>query len=118
MLSGPDHGGSGARGIGWVGGPFKKIFRTLQKKVTDFFDFTLVDFPVFNIADTAIVIGVGILSLWILFGPQEELPIAESGEPTEPECPAGVNDPNCESSPRTPVESARIDAEHTLSKDA
>jgi signal peptidase II len=35
--------------------------------VTDFFEFTFVNFPVFNIADIGIVCGVAILMLWILF---------------------------------------------------
>lgn len=38
--------------------------------VTDFLAFSFVDFPVFNIADIGIVVGVGILVLWLLFGPE------------------------------------------------
>lgn len=38
--------------------------------VTDFLAFSFVDFPVFNIADMGIVLGVGILVLWLLFGPE------------------------------------------------
>lgn len=38
--------------------------------VTDFLAFSFVDFPVFNIADMGIVVGVGILVLWLLFGPE------------------------------------------------
>jgi len=52
--------------------------------VTDFFDFTLIDFPVFNIADTAIVCGVGMLVIWVLFAPEpgdEDLG-ADVDEPT------------------------------------
>lgn len=34
--------------------------RVLTGEVVDFFDFTLIHFPIFNIADSAIVIGVGL----------------------------------------------------------
>lgn len=46
------------------------IDRALVGQVTDFFEFTFVDFPVFNIADIGIVGGVAVLMVWILFGPQ------------------------------------------------
>jgi len=48
------------------------IDRVFLGRVTDIFDFTLIDFPVFNIADTAIVIGVGILIAWLIFAPEPE----------------------------------------------
>lgn len=48
------------------------IDRALIGRVTDFFDVAVIDFPVFNIADSAIFIGVGILIVWLLFGPQPE----------------------------------------------
>jgi len=44
------------------------IDRVSLGRVTDFLDFRW--FPVFNLADSAIVIGVGLLVLWILFGPE------------------------------------------------
>jgi signal peptidase II len=53
------------------------IDRALVGQVTDFFEFAFVDFPVFNVADMAIVGGVGLLMVWILFGPQP------SDEPAE-----------------------------------
>ena len=31
-----------------------------------------MEFPVFNVADACIFIGVGMLMLWILFGPETE----------------------------------------------
>lgn len=46
------------------------IDRTIDGRVTDFVDFSLIHFPVFNVADSAIVIGVGMLIVWILFGPE------------------------------------------------
>lgn len=53
------------------GGAFGNLIdRALIGRVTDFFDLAIVDFPVFNIADSAILIGVGILIVWLLFGPQ------------------------------------------------
>lgn len=46
------------------------IDRSIDGRVTDFMDFSLIHFPVFNVADSAIVIGVGMLIVWILFGPE------------------------------------------------
>lgn len=55
------------------GGAFGNLVdRVWLGRVTDFFDFTLIDFPVFNIADSCIVIGVGMLTGWLLFGPEQE----------------------------------------------
>jgi signal peptidase II len=45
------------------------IDRAWLGQVTDFVDFTLLDFPVFNVADSGVVVGVIILMAWILFGP-------------------------------------------------
>ena len=42
------------------------IDRTINGYVVDFVDFTLIDFAVFNIADTFICIGVGLLILDII----------------------------------------------------
>ena len=39
------------------------IDRLYFKYVTDLFDFRLINFPVFNVADSAIVIGVALLAL-------------------------------------------------------
>jgi len=38
--------------------------------VTDFFEFAFIDFPVFNIADMAIVFGVSMLVVWVLLVPE------------------------------------------------
>ena len=46
------------------------IDRTLTGKVTDFIYVAVIDFPVFNVADSALVVGVGILMAWLLFGPE------------------------------------------------
>ena len=46
------------------------IDRAFLGRVTDFFDFTLIDFPVFNVADLALIVGVAMLVLWLLFVPE------------------------------------------------
>ncbi len=46
------------------------IDRTLAGRVTDFLDIALIDFPIFNLADIAIVSGVMMLVVWILIGPE------------------------------------------------
>jgi signal peptidase II len=61
------------------------IDRAIIGQVTDFFEFGFIDFPVFNVADIAIVGGVGVLAAWILFGPgePESSPAADGPRPTE-----------------------------------
>ena len=60
------------------------IDRLVLGYVTDFFEFGFMEFPVFNVADSCILIGVGILMLWILFGPQEETEDAATPVEDEP----------------------------------
>lgn len=50
------------------------IDRIVYGYVVDFFDFRLIDFPVFNIADIFIVIGAGLLAIYFIFfdGNKEE----------------------------------------------
>jgi len=76
------------------------IDRAIVGRVTDFFEFAFIDFPVFNVADMGIVGGVGVLMVWILFGPgplalpaEHDEDVAEPGEQEEPsgdEEPAGA----------------------------
>ncbi|MGC5325652.1 signal peptidase II [Brevibacillus sp. SYSU BS000544] len=42
------------------------IDRVSTGKVVDFLDFTLINFPIFNVADAAITVGVGLLILDLL----------------------------------------------------
>jgi len=46
------------------------VDRAIVGQVTDFMEFAFIDFPVFNVADIGIVGGVGVLMIWILFGPE------------------------------------------------
>lgn len=48
------------------------IDRTLTGRVTDFVDVFGDAFPVFNVADSAIVVGVAMLVLWVLLVPDPE----------------------------------------------
>lgn len=72
-----------ALGLVCAGALGNLIDRALSGRVTDFFEFGFVQFPVFNVADMAIVFGVGILALWILFGPQPETPATPAEIPPE-----------------------------------
>lgn len=52
-----------------LGGAFGNILdRLLAGRVTDFLEFTFVQFPVFNVADAMIDVGVGLLLIYALFG--------------------------------------------------
>ena len=48
------------------------IDRVRYGYVIDFFDFTLIDFPVFNVADSFVVIGTILLSYYLLFQYEEK----------------------------------------------
>ena len=43
------------------------VDRARQGFVIDFFDFTLIDFPVFNIADCFITVGAAIFVIYVIF---------------------------------------------------
>ncbi|TLM65354.1 MAG: signal peptidase II [Actinobacteria bacterium] len=49
------------------------IDRATAGFVTDFLEFAFIDFPVFNIADSSIVIGAGLLIAWLLFAPAKQI---------------------------------------------
>jgi len=60
------------------------IDRAILGRVTDFLYLAAIDFPVFNIADSAIVVGVGILIVWLLFVPEQEAAAEQASvEPRE-----------------------------------
>jgi signal peptidase II len=59
------------------------IDRVVLGYVTDFFEFGFFEFPVFNVADSCIFIGVAILMYWILFGPAESSDEAEASDAAE-----------------------------------
>lgn len=46
------------------------IDRAMFGRVTDFVDVAVIDFPVFNVADSSIFIGVGILIVHLLLAPE------------------------------------------------
>ena len=94
------------------------IDRAFLGQVTDFFDFTLIDFPVFNVADSAIVVGVGVLAMWILFGPQDD-DEALTAEPTDtPEQTGEQRDTGDGTPPVTFTGTVRAESEQPMSEDA
>lgn len=70
------------------------IDRAVSGQVTDFF--YLHFWPVFNIADSAIVVGVSILVVWLLFHPDERRAAEDerdgAGDGERPEGPAAGGD--------------------------
>ncbi len=56
------------------------IDRVLTGRVTDFLSFAFIDFPVFNVADSAIVCGTAVLIAWLLFAPAPPGPDGEDQE--------------------------------------
>lgn len=56
--------------------------RAVAGYVTDFVQLPF-DFPVFNVADSAIVVGVAMLVWWLLFGPVPDRGDAPAGPPAE-----------------------------------
>jgi signal peptidase II len=61
-----------------VGGALGNLVdRVLAGQVTDFLYVHL--WPVFNVADSAVVVGVGVLVVWLLFKPDDDEDAAESG---------------------------------------
>jgi len=73
-------------GLGLVtGGSIGNLIdRAWLGRVTDLFDFTLIDFPVFNVADTAIIVGVGMLIAWLVFVPEPESRLESAPAEDEP----------------------------------
>lgn len=56
-----------------VGGAIGNLIDRIRLNyVIDFLYFKLIDFPVFNVADICVVIGVTILSIFILLGENDE----------------------------------------------
>lgn len=52
-----------------LGGALGNLYdRVLHGYVIDFIQFLPVSFPVFNVADICVCVGIGLLALWILFG--------------------------------------------------
>ncbi len=48
------------------GGIGNMIDRTILGYVIDFIDFTLIDFPIFNIADSCVCVGAGLMILYLV----------------------------------------------------
>jgi signal peptidase II len=57
-----------ALGLVTAGAIGNLIDRAMVGWVTDFIQIPL-NFPVFNVADSSVVVGVGMLVWWLLFGP-------------------------------------------------
>ena len=55
-----------------AGGIGNMIDRVLVGYVVDFFDFTLIDFAVFNVADSFVCVGAGLFILWYILDSVKE----------------------------------------------
>jgi hypothetical protein len=75
------------------------IDRVLTGLVTDFIQIPF-DFPVFNVADMAIITGVAMLVWWVLFGPAEHsAAVGDAGDLGAPEPETGTLEPTALSGP-------------------
>lgn len=54
------------------GGVGNMIDRVLLGYVIDFFDFCLINFAIFNVADSFVCVGAGMLALWVILDTVEE----------------------------------------------
>jgi len=59
-----------------AGGAGNLIDRIFKHRVVDFFYFKLIDFPIFNVADSFIVMGSIVLLVFFLFVHKEQVPKA------------------------------------------
>ena len=55
------------------GGIGNMIDRVFLGYVVDFLDFTLINFAVFNVADSCVCIGAGIMALWLILDMIKEM---------------------------------------------
>jgi signal peptidase II len=60
------------------------IDRVWMRFVTDLFDFRLINFPVFNVADSAITIGIALLA-WRTLTAKEQTALIPTAETTNPD---------------------------------
>ena len=70
-------------GIAFVcaGGVGNFVDRALRGYVVDMFDFRLIDFPVFNVADILLCVGVGMMAVYVLvMEPRLEKQAKEDGK--------------------------------------
>lgn len=66
-----------------AGGAFGNLIDRLYLGwVTDFLQIPF-DFPVFNVADSAVVVGVSMLVWWLLFGPAPDQPVPSATADTK-----------------------------------
>ncbi len=63
---------------GGIGNMIDRIFR--HGEVIDFLQLTFIDFPIFNIADIAIVIGAGLLMLYFVISTVEDNKLKRLGK--------------------------------------
>lgn len=75
------------------GGIGNMIDRVVQGAVVDFIDFTLIHFAVFNVADSFVCVGVGLLALYLILTQVAEAKRSKASKATETATPDAERSP-------------------------
>ena len=96
---------------GGIGNMIDRIWRGF---VVDFLDFTLIDFPVFNVADSFVCVGAGLMALWMIRSMMDEVRAEKAAMAASDEVGEAASDEVVEEMTDVVTETDQADAEATV----